>query len=65
VVYVAHAGGPPLVQKGHAGWSPPLVYKVGRVVTAGQDVDLPVVVHLELPVSRVMAQLLEKYILLQ
>ncbi len=57
---MTHAGGPPLVQKGHtAGWSRPLVYKVGRVVTAGQDVDLPVVVHLELPVSRVMAQLLK------
>ncbi len=59
---MSHAGGPPLVQKGHAGWTRPLIYKVGRVVAAGQDVDLPVVVHLELPVSRVMAQLLKKYI---
>jgi hypothetical protein len=56
---MTHRRGSPLVQKGHAGWSPPLVYKVGRMVTAGQDVDLPVVVHLELPVSRVMAQLLK------
>jgi hypothetical protein len=56
---MTHRRGSPLVQKRHAGWSTPLVNKVRRVMTAGQDVDLPVVVHLELPVSRVMAQLLE------
>ena len=32
----------------------------GRVVT-GEDVDLSVVVHLQLPVLRVVSQLLRKY----